>query len=65
MSLDKRIERSEASQMEKEHYKGHDSFFGSVLEQGNSMSKDALDLTPPGQVSPGVSPSAYFNVHQR
>ena len=67
MSLYKRIERIEASQMEKEHYKGHEiSVFGSLFfEQGKSMSKDALDLTPPGQVSLGVSPSAFFNVHQR
>ena len=66
MSHGKRMERIEASQEEKERYKGHEaSLFGSVLGQGKPMSSEALDLTLPRRVSPGVLPSTYCNVLQR
>ena len=66
MNLEKHMERIEASQEKKERYKCHEaSVIGSVLGQGKPMSREALDFTPPRRVSPGVSRSTYFNVHQR
>ena len=61
-------ERMEASQgrlEKKERLKGHEaSVFGSVLEQGKAMTREALDATPLRRVSSGVSPSTYFGSRQ-
>uniref|UniRef100_A0AAV1T1I0 Uncharacterized protein n=1 Tax=Peronospora matthiolae TaxID=2874970 RepID=A0AAV1T1I0_9STRA len=66
--LTERMERMEASQgrlLEKKRLKGHEaSGFGSVLGQGKAMTKEALDVSPPRRVSPGVSPSTYFGARQ-
>ena len=66
--LTKRMERMEASQRrlgEKERLKDHAaSVFGTVLGQGKSMTREALDVSPPRRVSPGVSPSTYFGARQ-
>ena len=63
-----RMERIEASQgrlEKKERLKGHEaSVFGSVLEQGKAMTREAMDATPLRRVSSGVSPSTYFGSRQ-
>ena len=66
--LTERMERMEASQgrlEEKERWKGHEaSVFGSVLGLGKAMTREALDVSPPRRVLPGVSPSTYFGARQ-
>uniref|UniRef100_A0AAV1UHS5 Uncharacterized protein n=1 Tax=Peronospora matthiolae TaxID=2874970 RepID=A0AAV1UHS5_9STRA len=59
------MEASQGRQEEKERFKGHmASVFGSVLEQGKDMIREALKVSLPRRVSPGVSPSTYFGARQ-
>lgn len=56
VGLTKRMDRMEASQEEKERSNGLEfSVFCSLIGRGNPMSREALDVTPPRRVSPGVS----------
>ncbi|CAI5716720.1 unnamed protein product [Hyaloperonospora brassicae] len=63
--LTERMEASRGRSEENERLKGHESsVFGSVLGQGKAMTREALDVSPPRRVSPGVSPSTYFGARQ-
>ncbi|CAI5733621.1 unnamed protein product [Hyaloperonospora brassicae] len=63
--LTERMEASQGRLEQGERLKSHEaSVFGSVLGQGKAMTREALVVSPPRRVSPGVSPSTYFGARQ-
>nr|CCA24596.1 conserved hypothetical protein [Albugo laibachii Nc14] len=67
-SLGERMEHLEASQKRRdEEVRLRDcqaSVFGSSLVQGRAINHRVLDMTPPRDVTPTVSPATYFGMRQ-